>query len=118
MLLPRAYHYLGLAYGNVSSELSSLPERQANQVKAIEALSKARELDKSDPQIAYHLALQYADVREIRKAFRFVKKSLAIDSTNVDAWILLVLLFTAEKDFKAASKAAKLAKLEHPTSVK
>lgn len=87
-------------------------------MKAIEILTRARELDKHDPIICYHLALQYAEIREIRKAFRFVKKSLAIDSTNADAWILLILLFSAEKDFKNTAKAIKLAKAEHPNNIK
>jgi tetratricopeptide (TPR) repeat protein len=114
----RSYHILGLTYSKLAQEANSRTERKTYNEKALEALKSAFERDPNDYLICYHIALQYAEDREIRKAFTLVKKSISLNSRYEASWLLLTLLFTAEKDYTSAHKTIKVALTENPKSIK
>jgi hypothetical protein len=64
-LLGQVYQWLGVVYGELALEVVSREDRLRLQNDAIVMLSKARNLQRSDPKIRYQLALQYAEVGEV-----------------------------------------------------
>jgi tetratricopeptide (TPR) repeat protein len=117
-LSSRSHRILGLACANYAKEATSRTEKQQYQVDALDALQKAYELDKSDYMNAYHLAQQYAELQEIRKAFHYVKKSISLNSGFVDAWMLLALLFTADRSYDKAYKTIANARGQYPNKLR
>lgn len=85
---------------------------------------KAHQLDKQNTSVLYHLALIYAHLRDVRKAFAAVKQAIQQmyeqdDNSAIlhDAYVLLTLLFTSEKDYANALKSIKLGKAEYNHSI-
>eukprot|EP01080_Neovahlkampfia_damariscottae_P001059 gene1059-10578_t len=111
------FHISGLAYGLLSKNDTSIESRKKTQKIAIEYLLKSNEFDSNNPKLLYHIALQYAETREIKNAFKFVKLSLDLNS-NVESWILLTLLFSSTKDFQKSISCVKTALLEYPNNLK
>jgi hypothetical protein len=68
-------------------------------------LKLATQLNPSSALAYYHLASCQAQARSIEAASESIRQSLELDSRNVQAWHLLALLLTAQKDWDAASKA-------------
>jgi tetratricopeptide (TPR) repeat protein len=114
----RSYQMQALAYSQLSKEVNSKTERALYEKKCLAAFRKAYECDSNDYLLCYHMALQYAEQREIQKAFYLVKKSLLLNTKCVEAWMLLILLFTCGKDYAQALKTVKVAMLEHPKNLK
>lgn len=117
LLLSQSHHVLGLAYGNLANEAQSRTERHGYEIKALQSLQRALEIDSHNPLIYYHLALQYAEMREIKKAFKMVKKSLSLNPECVDSWLLLSLLFSCEGDLQNAFSTIQAARTEDPTNI-
>jgi len=55
------------------------------------------------------LALQYAEIRDILKAFYFVKVALSLNAGHAESWNLLALLQSTRKDFTEALLTCKAA---------
>lgn len=62
-------------------------------------------MDPTNASIYYHLAYARAEAREIEQATSSIGSSLELDTGNVEAWHLLALLRTAQKDWDGALKA-------------
>jgi tetratricopeptide (TPR) repeat protein len=77
-------------------------ERKDAQKKALDALQKAYELDSHDYLIAFHLSLQYAEVRDVTKALQFIKTSLTLNPNHSESWNLLALLLSSQKHYADA----------------
>jgi len=79
--------------------------RPTYQAQAIDYLKVATQLNPSSASAYYNLALCQAQARSIEAASESIRRSLELDSRNVQAWHLLALLLTAQKDWEDASKA-------------
>jgi tetratricopeptide (TPR) repeat protein len=111
------YHHLsGLAYGELSQRDTSIESKRKIQQIAIDHLLKANEKNKDDAKVLLHIALQYAENREIKNAFKYVKLSLDLNS-NVESWILLTLLFSSMKDYQKSITCVKTALSEYPSDL-
>eukprot|EP01113_Clastostelium_recurvatum_P034207 TRINITY_DN4611_c0_g1_i2.p1 TRINITY_DN4611_c0_g1~~TRINITY_DN4611_c0_g1_i2.p1 ORF type:complete len:910 (-),score=285.90 TRINITY_DN4611_c0_g1_i2:18-2747(-) len=97
MWLGRAYLALGTAYSKKSVQSKSYAEREEYQELALVTLRKAHALAPSDHHASFHLALLYADIRDIPLAIQYCKVSLAQDREFVLGWILLALLTSSNK---------------------
>jgi len=98
----KAYHALGLGYSKLSTLVRSNEERKEAQKKALDALQNAYELDRDDYLIAFHLSLQYAEIRDVAKALQYIKLSLSLNSTYSESWNLLALLLSSQKHYADA----------------
>jgi len=92
----------GIALTKLALETNSNTTRQTLQEEALSQLLFARRIDPDDAVIAYNLALIYADIRDILRGIKHVRKSLYLDKTSSNAWNLLCLLLSAQKKFKLA----------------
>jgi len=79
--------------------------RPKYQAQGINHLKLATQLNPNSALAYYHLASCQAQARSIEAASESIRRSLELDSRNVQAWHLLALLLTAQKDWEAASKA-------------
>jgi tetratricopeptide (TPR) repeat protein len=111
------YHHIsGLAYGELSQSDTSIDSKRKIQQIAIDHLLKANEKNKDDAKVLLHIALQYAENRDIKNAFKYVKLSLDLNS-NVESWILLTLLFSSMKDYQKSIACVKTALSEYPSNL-
>ncbi len=65
-------------------------------------------MDHSNSHTFYHLAYARAEARDIAGATFSNRTALELDSKNVEAWHLLALLRTADKDWQGALKAVEV----------
>ena len=79
--------------------------RPKYQAQGINHLKMAAQLNPSSALAYFNLASCQAQARSIEAASESIRLSLELDSRNVQAWHLLALLLTAQKDWDAASKA-------------
>lgn len=103
-------HY-GIIYSLLALKETSLQGRQNLQLRSLDYLLKAAETDSNDSMINYQIALQYAELREIKKAFNYVRLSLQ-NQSHIQGWILLANLYSATKDFSNVSQTIKTALFE------
>lgn len=93
--------------------VSTYSNRRQLQRKCLLALKSIYQLHLSryreDYRFLFTCACIYADVREITASFQLVKKCLLMNKSDLNAWKLLVLLFTAQKQEEEALKAAQSA---------
>src|SRR4051794_41073356 len=85
--------------------------------KALYNLEEAYNRDSQDPKIAYHLALQYAHLRQIDQALIKVRASLNLFTGYSHSWNLLALLLSARQQYADALQVTKAA-LTHCFDVK
>jgi len=114
MSSPRAYHALGVACSTWSSQVQSFGEKKALQEQALEALLLAHSLDGDDINIAFHLALQYALIRDVSSALERVRDVLWVTKDHAPSWALLVLLLSANTQNTDALNACHLALTQFP----
>lgn len=65
----RCHHALGLAFGALSRRVGSRTEQQSYQNSALEHLKRSQEMDSYDHLVCFHLALQYAEIQDVRLLF-------------------------------------------------
>ncbi|KAF9116449.1 hypothetical protein BGX27_002481 [Mortierella sp. AM989] len=102
-LLFNAYKFQGVAYSLQGSQVHEPEKRPSLFAKAIESFEKAIEASPQSFDGHYHLALQFAEMREISKAVAAVKQSLSFNSSHIPSWHLLTLLLSSQKDYERAS---------------
>eukprot|EP00026_Physarum_polycephalum_P003812 Phypoly_transcript_03828.p1 GENE.Phypoly_transcript_03828~~Phypoly_transcript_03828.p1 ORF type:complete len:744 (+),score=125.51 Phypoly_transcript_03828:93-2324(+) len=115
--LARSRLAVGICCGKLALEAKSFEQRKEYQKKALHSLLQARQLDPNDASICFNLALIFADVRDISRALKFVRKSLALDRTNSNAWGLFGLLLSSQKRFTVALTVITQALSEDPTNI-
>lgn len=102
-----ALHLLGLAQGAKVGTIHVLADRQAMQMQALSSLGKSVELNPKNALTLYHFATHLADVRELDQAFQYCRASLVIDPNSGDAWMLLALLFSCQRQWADAKAACR-----------
>lgn len=79
--------------------------RPKYQAQAIDHLVTSTKLNDNAALSFYHLAFCQAEARAIEPALASIRRSLELDSRNVQAWHLLALILTAQNDWDAAARA-------------
>eukprot|EP01117_Protostelium_nocturnum_P010181 TRINITY_DN363_c1_g1_i1.p1 TRINITY_DN363_c1_g1~~TRINITY_DN363_c1_g1_i1.p1 ORF type:complete len:742 (-),score=142.77 TRINITY_DN363_c1_g1_i1:35-2260(-) len=104
-LLPRLHHALGLAYSKSALKALSNDSKAELQQKAIGAYQTAYSLDQNDHLIVFHLALEYAETRQILKSMQLTRQSLLLNHSDAKSWLLLCLLLTSQNQYQDALQA-------------
>ncbi|URD82404.1 cyclin-dependent kinase inhibitor [Musa troglodytarum] len=80
---------------------SSDSERVSRQSEALKVLEKTeRMIHGKDYKTIFNLSLEHAEQRKLDAALRYAKQLLKLEAgSNVDAWILLARILTAQKRF-------------------
>lgn len=78
----------------------------------------ACDIDGRDSNLWFQLAIHCGLIRDISKALKYVRKSLALNAKNVESLHLLALLYTSERDFSKALLAIKIALQYCPQDLK
>ncbi|KAG2375254.1 hypothetical protein C9374_009877 [Naegleria lovaniensis] len=117
----KLYHILGLLYYKQSKNVSTMTEKTKLLNLSIDALvNKVHDTyDSNDYKLCYHIALVYAEMRELKEAFNFVKKSIALNRMDdKQPWILLALLFSCDRHNHVQSfKTIKMILEQYPNDI-
>ena len=113
-LHPRAQFLVGRGYAVLSEQELSAEKRASLFKKSLEHLKKAVELDTKCVDFVFHLALQYADSRELHKAKEHIQHALSLNSGHTSCLHLLALIFSAEKQYTQALKICEFALQKQP----
>ncbi|XP_020217804.1 protein NPG1 [Cajanus cajan] len=98
-----ALRMLGLCLGKQAKVASSDYERSHLQSKALESLEEAIRLEPNNSDLIFELAVQYAEHRNLRAALRSARHFFNETGGSVlKAWILLVLILSAQQRFSEA----------------
>ena len=92
---------LGVSLSVYSKSAVVDSERSSRQSEAIEALAAARKKTRmTDPNVLYHLSVEYADERKLDSALHFAKKCLKLEGgSNIRTWLLVARILSALKRF-------------------
>ncbi|XP_042974346.1 protein NPGR2-like isoform X1 [Carya illinoinensis] len=95
---------LGISLLAYSKSVSPDSDRVSRQFEAVQALEKAGAVrGVSDPFILYHLSLENADQRKLDAALFHAKRLLKLEGgSNVNSWLLLARILSAQKRFMDA----------------
>ena len=113
-LQPRAQFLVGRGYAVLSEQELSAEKRGTLFKRSLEHLKKAAELDPKNVEFAFHLALQYADSRELQKAKEQVQHALSLNAGHTSCLHLLALIFSAEKQYCEALQICEFALQKQP----
>lgn len=96
-----ANYLLGVSLSVYSKSAIADSERSTRQSEAIETLEVARKKTRTtDPNVLYHLSLEYADERKLDTALHYTKKCLKLEGgSNVRTWLLLARILSAQKRY-------------------
>ncbi|XP_018847173.2 protein NPGR2-like isoform X2 [Juglans regia] len=99
-----AHFLLGISLLAYSKSVSADSDRVSRQFEAVQALEKAGGVrGVSDPFILYHLSLENADQRKLDAAHFHAKRLLKLEGgSNVNSWLLLARILSAQKRFMDA----------------
>nr|XP_018675654.1 PREDICTED: tetratricopeptide repeat protein 7A isoform X2 [Musa acuminata subsp. malaccensis] len=92
---------LGISLSAQARSSSSDSERVSRHSEALEVLEKTeRTIHGKDCKTIFNLSLEHAEQRKLDAALRYAKQLLKLEAgSNVDAWILLARILTAQKRF-------------------
>jgi tetratricopeptide (TPR) repeat protein len=113
-LIAKAYHLLGLCYYHAALHENSTKQKSEAQLLALESLHRAHQISCHDATILLHLALQYAEIRDLKKSLRFILTALRITKHNDQLWVLFVLVLSAQQFHDKAMDACDAALVHFP----
>ncbi|CAG5114714.1 unnamed protein product, partial [Candidula unifasciata] len=113
----RSHMALGIGLCLVAKESKLLAERQELNQRALKAFKIAHESDPQDYLAAFHLALQFANLRRINEAVAYTKLSLKHRSDFIHSLHLLTLLLSARKQHEDAMTLVLAALEEYPDNL-
>ncbi|KAK0554285.1 hypothetical protein OC846_002168 [Tilletia horrida] len=108
-LVALTYRIAGYTRAALSSQESDRVRRPELQQEALNLLESSTQLDPNASETYFQLAYVQAEKRDIRAAVFSARKALELEPADVDAWHLLVLILSSQKDFKAALDLAEVA---------
>lgn len=76
--------------------------RPGLQTKYLSHLTRAVQLDANSFENLYHLAFAQAELRQVGEAIKTARKAVELAPTSKQAWHLLALLVTAQRDLRMA----------------
>ncbi|XP_025105201.1 LOW QUALITY PROTEIN: tetratricopeptide repeat protein 7B-like [Pomacea canaliculata] len=115
--MARSHMALGIGYSMQAIEARLQAERLALYKQALMSFKVAHEKDPQDYLVAFHVALQYAVLRQIPEALTYVRLALTYRSDHVHSLHLLVLLLTAQKQNQEAMLLIQTALEEYPENL-
>ncbi|KAJ3117183.1 hypothetical protein HK098_006351 [Nowakowskiella sp. JEL0407] len=107
-LLRTSLKMLGVVCGELALEVRDSDERVKYRAQAVECLEEAFRFDETRWDIAYQLALQYAEIGEIQTSIDTLNKGLSINQGHTPSWNLLALLLSSRKDLDQALKVCEV----------
>lgn len=84
-------------------------QRPVLQSQALALLTTATQLDDQSSEAFYQLAYLQAELRDVHSALQSARKAVDLEPADVEGWHLLVLLLSAQKNYKHAFKVAEAA---------
>ena len=113
-LEPRVEFLLGRGYTVLTTrEISSQKRGELHKI-GLAHLKKACELDPQNVDYAFHLALQFAESRELVRATTEVQRALSLNSGHTSCLHLLTLILSAQKHYSEALKVCDFALQKQP----
>ncbi|XP_066451630.1 tetratricopeptide repeat protein 7A isoform X2 [Eleutherodactylus coqui] len=112
--LAKGYLALGLVYSLQATDAAQKSSQDDWSKKALQALQRAHEIDREDPQIILYLSLQLALVRQIADAIEHLQEALKLRKDDLYCLHLLALLLSAQKQYKHAIDVIDMALAEYP----
>lgn len=98
-----ALHLLGICLGKHARVASSDQERSRLQAEALKSLDEAITLDRHNPDLIFHLSLEYAEHRNTNAALRCAKEFIDATGGSVSkGWRLLALILSAQQRYSEA----------------
>ncbi|KAI7888918.1 uncharacterized protein EV154DRAFT_539120 [Mucor mucedo] len=104
------YRATGIAYGLLGCQTFDPELRPTYHEKALVFLKRSLELDSNAWETYYQLALQQADMHDIRQAVVSVTKAIQMNPTYLPCWHLLTLIVSCpvHGDYKQALKTCEM----------
>ncbi|KAF7818456.1 Protein NPGR2 [Senna tora] len=97
-VLPIAYLVFRFSHSKLAISDSERFERQSEALRALETAGQMTRM--RDPNILYHLSLEYAEQRKLEIALYYAKRLLKLEAgSNVKGWLLLARILSAQKRF-------------------
>ncbi|GAA5895475.1 hypothetical protein JCM5296_006778 [Sporobolomyces johnsonii] len=93
---------LGIALGALAAKDANPETRPSQHADALAHLETAASLDPSSSHTLYHLAYQLFELRQTSRALDVAKQAVALNKQSKEAWHLLGLLVSAQKDMIGA----------------
>ncbi|XP_005109408.1 tetratricopeptide repeat protein 7B isoform X2 [Aplysia californica] len=115
--LSRAHMALGTGLCLVAKDSKLLQDREELNERALKAFKEAHRLDPNDYLAAFHLALQFANLRKISEAVTYTKLSLKLRSDFIHSLHLMTLLLSARKQHEEAMTLIRAALEEYPDNL-
>ena len=113
-LQPRAQFLLGKSYSVLSEHELSSEKCAALFKQSLEHFRRAAELDPKNIDYAFHLALQYAESRELLNGREQIQRSLRLNAGHTSCLHLLALIYSAEKQYLEALQICDFALQKQP----
>ncbi|EDV29864.1 uncharacterized protein TRIADDRAFT_52720 [Trichoplax adhaerens] len=113
-LLANAHLILGITYSRQASSVLLINHRKKLQERALNSLEKAYELAPGDYRTSFHLALNYAFIRDIVNAVHYNRIALQLNRTDLRCLHLAALLLSAQKKGRQALDICDIAATEYP----
>lgn len=108
-LVARALRISGQARAALALRQPDAAKLPTLQNEALAMLKESVDLDPQSSEAHYQLARLLGQMREVGSAIVSARKAIELEPADVQAWHLLVLLVSAQKDHKAAFKLAEVA---------
>ncbi|CEQ42169.1 SPOSA6832_03951, partial [Sporobolomyces salmonicolor] len=93
---------LGIALGALAAKDAHPETRPSQHADALAHLETAASLDPSSSHTLYHLAYQLFELRQTSRALDVAKQAVTLNKQSKEAWHLLGLLVSAQKDMIGA----------------
>ncbi|GAA5964258.1 hypothetical protein JCM21900_001805 [Sporobolomyces salmonicolor] len=93
---------LGIALGALAAKDAHPETRPSQHADALAHLETAASLDPSSSHTLYHLAYQLFELRQTSRALDVAKQAVTLNKQSTEAWHLLGLLVSAQKDMIGA----------------
>lgn len=113
-LQPRLEFLTGRGYVVLADQEPSSQKRGELHKQGLYHLSRAVQLDSQNVDYAFHLALQYAQSRELADANTHLQQALALNAGHTSCLHLLALVLAAQKQYAGALKVCEFALQKQP----
>eukprot|EP00013_Stygamoeba_regulata_P016924 CAMPEP_0177671280 /NCGR_PEP_ID=MMETSP0447-20121125/24609_1 /TAXON_ID=0 /ORGANISM="Stygamoeba regulata, Strain BSH-02190019" /LENGTH=764 /DNA_ID=CAMNT_0019178641 /DNA_START=66 /DNA_END=2360 /DNA_ORIENTATION=- len=104
----------GLSGRAESLQKGNSRDRKELHREALEAFLGAYACDPNDWNVLFAISLEYAKIRDIKKAMSWATQALKLNRDNPEIWRLIILLWTSEAKIEKALDICQLALSEHP----
>ncbi|KAI9318362.1 hypothetical protein BX666DRAFT_1855116 [Dichotomocladium elegans] len=106
----QVFRATGVAYGLLARQTRDSTLRATYHERALDAFCESADLDPHSWETQYHLALQYAEMRDIQNAIQTISRALQTNPDYIPSWHLLALLLScpSQNDLRRALKTCEL----------